>query len=106
MNAVILIVYASVLAQQNIHFGTPAGPRPAIQRGNITILPGGRVIAPAGIQLPTGPGAFGLALSPAGRLLTANLGPERLSLTFMERDKKGPWAIHNLVTAQDRKSSE
>jgi YVTN family beta-propeller protein len=106
MKIPLLVVYGTALLFQNIHFGTPAGPRPALQRGNLTILPGGRVLSPLGAQLITGPGTFGLAVSPAGKILTANLGPERLSLTVMEKNKKGPWLIHNLLTARAGKSSE
>ncbi len=94
------------LAFQTVHFATPAGTRPAIHRGNITILPGGRILSPVGIELPTGPGTFGLAVSPLGKIVTTNLGPERLSLSYMEKEKKGPWSVHNLVTAKTEKSSE
>jgi YVTN family beta-propeller protein len=106
MTAPHILVYGVSLLFQNIHFGTPAGLRPVQQKGNIAILPGGRFIAPLGAQLITGPGAFGLAVSPAGRILTANLGPERLSLTVMEKEKRGTWLIHNLVTARTIKGFE
>src|SRR5690348_1670421 len=57
-------------------YSAPAGVRPA-QRGAIaSILPGGRIITPLGIQYFTGPSPFGMALSSTGRtLVTANLGP-------------------------------
>jgi YVTN family beta-propeller protein len=105
MTTSILTVYGVFLVFQNIHFGSPAGPRPATLRGTAAILPGGRIIAPRGIQLAAGPGTFGLAVSSSGRVLTANLGPERLSLTVMEKEKRGTWLIHNLVTARPDRSS-
>jgi DNA-binding beta-propeller fold protein YncE len=105
MNAPLLIVYGVSLVFQNTHFGAPAGPRPPMSRGNAAILPGGRIISPRGIQLTAGPGTFGLSISPAGKILTANIGPERLSLTVMEKEKRGTWLIHNLLTAHPGKSS-
>jgi len=78
-------------------FTAPAGNRPAMRRPGPSILPGGRVIAPAGKEYPTGPGAFGLALSPSGKsLVTANGGPVRYSITLMERDRDGRWAVRQL----------
>ncbi len=105
MNVPLLIVYGASLVFQNTHFGAPAGPRAPIMRANAAILPGGRIISPQGIQLIAGPGTFGLSLSPAGKLITANLGPERLSLTVMEKEKRGTWLIHNLLTDRPDKSS-
>lgn len=37
--------------------------------------------------------------------MTANLGPERLSLTVMEKEKRGTWLVHNLLTSRSDKSS-
>ena len=70
-------------------YSAPAGTRPALRRpGAASILPGGRIIAPLGIQYVTGPGPFGLAGSPSGRtIVSANSGPERFSLTLLEREK-------------------
>ena len=80
-------------------YTAPAGTRPAIRRpGAATILPGGRIIAPLGSVHVTGPGAFGLAISPNGRtLVTANGGTDRYSLTVLERDKRGPWQVRHVV---------
>src|SRR5271170_138317 len=94
----LFVVYGASLVFQNTHFATPAGPRPVVLRGSAAILPGGRILAPRGVQLTTGPGTFGLSLSPSGKILTANLGPERLSLTVMEKEKHGTWLIHSLLT--------
>jgi YVTN family beta-propeller protein len=87
-------------AFQASHYETPAGNRPPIRSRNSSILPGGRVVAPLGKQLKTGPGPFGLALSSAGKIATANLGPERLSMTVLQLDKKGIWLIHNFLNAR------
>ncbi len=82
-------------------FTAPAGFRPAVRAtGQGGIIPGGRVIAPLGEQLSTGPGPFGLALSPGGKFVaTANIGMERFSVTVCERDKKGLWLTHHFVAA-------
>ncbi len=80
-------------------FNAPAGARPALRAGGSAIIPGGRVLTPLGEQLMTGPGPFGLALSPSGKVATANIGMERFSVTVCERDKKGVWSTHHLVAA-------
>ena len=81
-------------------FRPPAGERYAIRGAHgDSILPGGRVIEPAGSQFPTGPGPFAMAVSPSGRVVvTTNLGPERTSLTVIEMNRKGEATIHNLFT--------
>ena len=69
-------------------------PRP----GAPSILPGGRVIAPIGVQYITGPGPFGLAISPSGKtLVSANSGPERFSLTLLDRDKSSRRLVRHMV---------
>ena len=80
-------------------YSAPAGARPAIRRpGAASILPGGRVIAPLGVQYITGPGPFGLAISPRGKtIVSANSGPERFSLTILERDKGQHRLVRHLV---------
>jgi DNA-binding beta-propeller fold protein YncE len=53
-------------------------------------LPGGRAITPQGDEFFTGPGPFGLALSPAGRfVVTADGGPNRYSLTVFDSRTSG-----------------
>jgi YVTN family beta-propeller protein len=83
----LLLLVPAILAAAE--YSAPAGMRPAIRRpGAPSILPGGRIIAPLGIQYITGPGPFGLAASPSGRtIVSANSGPERFSLTVLEREK-------------------
>src|ERR1700710_596276 len=73
-------------------YRTPAGLRPArrTEEGAGSVLPGGRLLAPYGVQYTTGPGPFGLALSPGGsRVVTADGGPDRFSLSFLERPSVG-----------------
>ena len=61
------------------------------------MLPGGRLLAPWGTEYTTGPGPFGLAVSPSGnRVVTANGGPDRFSLTFLERSARG-WTTRQLA---------
>src|SRR5450432_4055034 len=92
-------------AFQASHYETPAGNRPPIRSRSNSILPGGRVIAPLGKQFKTGPGPFGLAISSAGKIATANLGPERLSMTVLQMDKKGVWLIHNFLNKRPARES-
>ena len=91
-------------------YSAPAGTRPAIcRRGLPSILPGGRIIAPAGKQYVTGPGPFGLAISPDHRtLVSVNSGPERFSITVLERDKKGATTTQHFVavTPQGKEGRE
>jgi len=70
-------------------YAAPAGTRAAMVRpGATTTLPGGRTITPLGRQYRTGPGPFGLAVSPDGKtVVTANGGPNRYSLTILRRTK-------------------
>src|SRR5689334_21852492 len=89
-------------------YSAPAGVRPAIRRpGAAGILPGGRVIAPMGRQYVTGPGLFGLAVSPNGRtIVSANGGPDRFSLTVLEKGKSLPFTVHQLLAPRRRREKE
>lgn len=80
-------------------YRTPAGLRHAVrtEEGHGTVLPGGRLLAPFGTEYTTGPGPFGLAISPSGnRVVTANGGPDRFSLTFLEKSD-GTWKTRQLA---------
>ncbi len=94
---ILLLGLASGIAAD---YGAPAGTRPAIHRpGAPSILPGGRIIAPLGKQYITGPGPFGLAVSPDGKtIISVNSGPERFSVSVLEKDKSGSLAVHHWVT--------
>ncbi len=86
-----LILSALAAASAQV-YTAPAGIRQAIRRAGPSILPGGRIIAPLGQILPTGDGAFGLAISPQGRtVVTANGGEGGNSLTFLDRNRQGVW---------------
>jgi len=89
-------------------YSAPAGIRPALRRpGAASILPGGRIISPLGRQYITGPGPFGLAISASGKtLVSANSGPDRFSLTVLEREKDGGWQVRQLVAPKRKKPKE
>jgi YVTN family beta-propeller protein len=94
---VALLAAVSLAAQP--FYAPPAGLRPPIRRTGASILPGGRIIAPLGDEYLTGPGAFGLAVSPSGReIVTANGGPFRTSLTVLER-QKDRWEVRQVTAS-------
>ena len=101
----IFLISAVLIAAE---YSAPAGTRPALRRpGAASILPGGRIIAPLGIQYITGPGPFGLASSPRGRtIVSANSGPERFSLTILEREKGRRRVVRHLVTPGKKEDPE
>ncbi len=75
----------------------PAGIRQS-RLGTVSILPGGRIIAPFGEQHVTGAHPIALALSPSGKVLvTINRGASRPSLTVMQREKT--WEVRQLPGA-------
>ena len=89
-------------------FHTPAGPLPArrTEAGPGTVLPGGRLLSPYGAEYTTGPGPFGLAISPSGsRIVTADGGPDRFSLSFLERGASG-WALRRKQLAKKRDADD
>jgi len=86
-----LIVCISILSAAD--YQAPAGTRFAIRRpGAESILPGGRIIAPIGKQFTTGPGPFGLAISPSGKtIISSDGGPRRYTLTVLQSLDRGRW---------------
>ena len=88
----LLLLLATTIAMA-ADYAAPAGTRAAIRRpGADSILPGGRIVTPLGRSYTTGPGPFGLAISPSGNLVaTANGGPQHYSLTILRRDKMYWW---------------
>src|SRR5262245_57304783 len=73
-----------------LSFSSPAGNRPAttdtvVDGVRAAILPNGRLVTPAGIEVNVqAPKPFGLALSPDGRMLaTLNSGAAPFSLTLI-----------------------
>jgi YVTN family beta-propeller protein len=65
-------------------FHAPAGERYALSAASGSILPGGRLLKPYGVQIETGPGPSGLALSPGGTIATADTGNERFGITIID----------------------
>ena len=94
-------------ATQAAEFRTPAGTRPAARRpGAESVLPGGRMIEPLGRAFQTGPGAFGLVLSPDGRFaVTANGGPDRFSLTVLDMNSE-PWQVAQIRAPKKEEREE
>ncbi len=94
-----LLLAASLYAQM------PAGTRPAqrsVESGT-SILPGGRQITPLGQQHFTGPGPFGLAVSPSGHVVvTADGGPNRYGLTVFDDQAEQP--LTSLVAPRVREN--
>jgi DNA-binding beta-propeller fold protein YncE len=85
----------------------PAGTRQAYigESGN-AILPGGREVTPLGDQFPTGPGAFGLAISAAGEFVAAaDSGPNRYAVTLLDNRAKTV-AVRHLQTARRRSQDD
>ena len=106
VRAVLLIAALS----SNVHaevFRPPAGERTTARRpGAESILPGGRIVAPLGQTFSTGPGPFGLAINSRGSfVVTSNGGPNRYSLTVLER-KGGQWRARQIETERGRKEQD
>jgi YVTN family beta-propeller protein len=99
----LLLAQAAAAAE----YAAPAGSRPAVLRpGSPSILPGGRILAPHGQEIKTGPGPFGIAISKSGRrIVSANSGPERFSLTVAERNKNSQYEVRH-VAAERRKKED
>ena len=81
-------------------FRAPAGDQTVARRpGADTIIPGGRIVHAFGEQHATGPGPFGLAVSPDGNtVVSADGGPGRFSLTFLDRADQNRWQVRSLKT--------
>ena len=87
------------LANLSADYRTPASDKPAQRRpGATSILPGGRQITPLGRQYSTGPGPFGLALSPDGKMaVSADGGPGRYAITTLQKNKQGGWTSEHFI---------
>lgn len=84
-------------------YSAPAGIRPAHVSDTESVLPGGRIVRPLGRQFLTGPGPFGLAISPNGNLIvSANGGPDRYSLTALDRHGDD-YAVRHIVAPPRRR---
>ncbi len=107
MRAALLFAVAVIVLAAD--YRTPAGVTTArrTENGPGTVLPGGRLLTPFGTEYTTGPGPFGLAVDGSGsRVVTANGGPDRISLTFLERGDSG-WRTRTLaIGAKDEGDSD
>lgn len=93
--AVLTAIFSTGLSSA-ADFHPPAGENYAIVGTSGTVLPGGRLLRPFGVQIETGPGPFGLAVSPRGTIATADIGYERLGVTVIEPPGKNPWRVHHI----------
>lgn len=93
-----MALFALALTLLAIDYKPPAGTETASRRpGAVSVLPGGRMVDPVGRHFTTGPGPFGLAVSPdARRVVTADGGPNRYSLTIVENDG-GSWRTRTIA---------
>ena len=98
MRAVILfIAIPALLSLQGNDFLPPGGNRYATHAASGTILPGGRVLRPYGVELETGAGTAGLAVNREGTVATADSGPERYSVTVIDPPRKSaPWSERHI----------
>jgi DNA-binding beta-propeller fold protein YncE len=100
---------ALVLVSLALYAQTPAGTRPAQRaaESGASILPGGRQITPQGMQYFTGPGPFGLAISPSGHtVVTADGGPNRYGLTIFDDQAEQPLTTLSARSRRDREASD
>jgi YVTN family beta-propeller protein len=74
----------------------PAGENYAIVGAAGTVLPGGRFLRPFGAQIETGPGPFGLAVSPRGTIATADTGFERFGITIIQPQTNNPRRVRHI----------
>lgn len=77
-------------------YAPPAGLRPVRVGRSVSILPGGRVIAPLGEQHPSGGMPAALELSPSGKTLVLNSrNPDHPVFSVLERDAH--WVTRELL---------
>src|SRR5262245_16659147 len=86
-----------------LSFSAPAGRRPAttdtvIDGVRVAVLPNGRLVTPAGIEVNVqAPKPFGLAISPDGNMLaTVNSGSAPFSLTLISQIKSATPAVKRI----------
>jgi hypothetical protein len=89
MRLIALLVFVTLASAAD--YRVPAGTRTASTNTAETVLPGGRLLTSTGQFFYTGPGTFGLAMSPDGlTVVSADGGPNRFSLTVL-RSVEGSW---------------
>jgi DNA-binding beta-propeller fold protein YncE len=94
----LISVLLTLAAAYAVDWTAPAGDQTVARRpGSDTVIPGGRIVHPFGEQHATGPGPFGLAVSPDGNTaVSADGGPGRFSLTFLDRTAANRWQVRAL----------
>jgi len=112
-----LLMFSTTVARPQQFSGQPAAPLSPLEAlgaparrgspGEPAILPGGRRITPVGYEYQTGPGTFGLALSPDGsRVATADGGPNYFAVTLFKTGGNR-WEKHELrVKAKSKDSGD
>lgn len=81
---ILLLLTTTAMLAGAADFHTPAGTRQASTAPQATVLPGGRLLTPAGLHHFVGPGAFGLAISPDEKtVVSSDGGPNQFSLTIL-----------------------
>lgn len=101
--------FVVVSLSKSADFYPPAAERYAKVLQSGSILPGGRLLQPLGVQIDTGSGPFGLAISPRGLAATADIGSERLGITVIatpKNPKAGSWMVHHLWTKSRQPGAE
>jgi len=100
----LLALFLVLFPAAGADYAAPAGRRTAARRpGAESVLPGGRMIAPLGLQYATGPGPFGLAVSANARMVvTADGGRLRYPLTVLMRTGQGWEVRHVMAPASDQ----
>src|SRR5712664_4879642 len=89
MRLIVLFAVAAIAFAAD--YRVPAGTRTASTNTSETVLPGGHLLTSTGQFFYTGPGTFGLAMSPDGlTLASADGGPNRYSLTVLH-SVEGSW---------------
>jgi hypothetical protein len=91
-----LAVIFAVFPARTEDFRPPAGNRYAQIATDGSVLPGGRLLKPFGVQIPTGPGPFAIAVGPKGSVATADIGFDHFGITFLDSSGKQPLQSRHL----------
>jgi YVTN family beta-propeller protein len=97
---ILIVLLLLVTSAFSADYRVPAGVRTANTSSAETVLPGGRLLTSTGQYFFTGPGTFGLALSPDGlTIASADGGPNSYSLTLLH-SVEGSWQRRQLKARQ------
>jgi len=78
------LLFVALIGAAPAVFSAPAGDRPA----GMNVLPSGRLLTPAGVSVPVGMNALGVAISPDGRYAVVSNDDERESSARNARDPR------------------